>query len=492
MLAIASFALVKVVAHLLTNDGYGFHRDELATIDDAKNLTLGFVAYPPVTPFLGRVTMLFADVTPAAIRFVPSLAQAIVIVLAAQIARRLGGDSKAQWFTALAVAISPMSLGASALYQYVSFDFLWWVLIAWLVVRLAESRDARWWVPIGAVIGVGVLTKYTIVFYVAGIVVGFLATDLRRHIASRWLWFGVIVSIAVTLPHLWWQVRHDFITLDFLQSIHARDVRIGRTGGFYRDQLLVAANLVTVPLWATGLIALFTAKRFERFRIIAWMAVVPFGLFALANGRGYYMGPVYPMLLAAGAVIFVSWANRKGAMARRSMFAMAGLLLLVGSSAAIVTLPITPIGSRAFAFAQKENHDLVEEVGWPELVREVARIHRSLPAEERARTGVFCNNYGEAGAVNLYGTALGLPPAISGVNSYWLRTDPARIPSTLIVLGGNRNDLELYFSSVTLAGHTPVVHGVRNEETEDHPDIFVVRGFRGSWPEVWPKVRGFG
>lgn len=492
LIPILLFAAAKVLFHLLTNDGYGFHRDELATIDDAKHLAWGYVAYPPVTPFFGWLALLVGDATPAVMRFLPSVAQSVVLVLAALIARHFGGGRRAQWIAALATAIVPVSLAASALYQYVAFDFLWWVLIAYCVVRLAASGDPRWWVPIGIAIGLGVMTKYTILLYLAGIVVGFLATDLRRHIRSGWLWTGVALSLLIVAPHLVWQWQHDFITADFLEHIRARDVRIGRTDGFVSDQFLTASNPLTVPLWIAGLVSLFVARRFAKFRIVGWMAVVPFVLFLIMRGRGYYMAPAYPMLLAAGATQLSAWLDTRTVPVRRGAFAAVLVLLIAGASAAVVALPIAPLGSPLFAFASRENGDLREEVGWPELVAEVARIHRSLPAEERAQTGVFCSNYGEAGAVNLYGPAHGLPAAISNVNSYWLRGPGANPQPDMIVLGARREDLEPFFESVTLAGRTPVVAGVQNEETTRHPEIFLCRGIRQPWHQVWKSIRGFG
>lgn len=486
------FAAAKVIFHFFTNDGYGFHRDELATIDDARHLAWGYVAYPPLTAFMGWLEMLFLPVTPRFIRLLPSIAQSIALVLTALMARDMGGNKAAQWIAALAVAIAPVSLAASALYQYVTFDYLWWVLIAYFIVRLIDSDDPRWWLAIGVAIGLAVLTKYTIAFLIAGIAVGFFATRMQRHLKSGWFWAGVGVSIAMALPHFAWEASHHFISLDFLQSIHARDVRIGRTDHFLLEQLTIPANPLTIPLWVAGLAALFLSPRLRRFRILGWMAIVPFALFILAHGRSYYAAPLYPMLLAAGALelglVLERWPVRR----RGLSYAIIALLFLVGSAAALFVLPVAPIGSRLWKIASESNDDLVEEVGWPALTHEVARIWSSLPPEERAHAAIFCGNYGEAGAIDLYGPAYGLPPVISGINSYWLRGYGSPPPQTLIVLGGHRDRLEQRFASVTLAGHTPVVHGVQNEETKDHPDIFVCRGLKGSWPELWEKIRSFG
>ena len=491
LIPIIAFAIAKLAFHTLTNGQYGFHRDELATLSDARHLAWGYVAYPPLTPFLGRLELIAFGTSLAGFRFLAAAAQCVVIVLTALIAKHLGGNRTAQWIAALATAISPVGIASSALFQYVAFDYLWWVLIAWLVVRVVNSDDPRWWVPIGAAIGLGVLTKYTIAFYVAGLVVGVLLSPLRRHLRSRWLWIGVVVSILIALPNFWWQATHGFVSLEFLKSIHSRDVDIGRTSGFLVDQLTVCANPITIPLWIAGLLALFFSPRLRPWRILGWMAVIPFALFALARGRGYYLAPVYPMLLAAGSVELMRVVERWSAPRRRIAIAVIVLVFALFSSVAIGILPLAPIDSRLGKFAIETNGDLKEEVGWPEMTAEVARIWASLPAKERARTAIYCANYGEAGAIDLYGPALGLPNAISGVNSYWARGYGKTAPETLIVLGSHRDRLEKRFSSVTLAGRIPNPHGLKNEESE-HAEIFICRRVLQPWPRLWPQTRSFG
>jgi len=477
---LAAMAAVKLVFHLVTNTQYGFHRDELATLADARHLDWGFVAYPPLTPFLGRVSLMLFGTSLTGFRFFAALAQSVAMVVTGLLARRFGGTRAAMIVAACAVAIAPVSLAASSLMQYVSFDYLLFVLLVYFVVRLVDSGDARWWLAIGAAIGLGVLTKYTVAFFVAGLVAGVFATPLRAHLRSKWLWIGAALSVVLALPNLLWQTQHDFITLDFLKHIHERDVRIGRTSHFFADQFLVSANLFTAPLWLLGI---WTLARSQKYRVLVWMAAVPLALFVLAHGRGYYTAPLFPMLLAAGAAALPH---------RRWAYATASVLLLLGVSAALVVLPLAPIHSRVFDFAVANNHDLVEELGWPELTGEVARIWNTIPAAERAQTAIFCGNYGEAGAIDLYGPAYGLPPAISNVNSYWLRGPGPVAPTTLIILGSERADLEPLFASVELAGHTPNPWHVRNEETAEHPDIYLVRRPKQSMAAIWPRIRSFG
>src|SRR6185369_1576543 len=179
-------ALAVLLLHLLTNHNYGFHRDELQTLDDARHLAWGYVAYPPLTPFLGRLSQILFGQSVTAARVFSALAQAICIVLGGLIARELGGARRAQIIAALAVAIAPVSLAAGALYQYVTFDFLWWVLTAYLVARLLRTANQKVWVATGVVIGLGVMTKYTMGFLALGITFGVVVTDARRCLKSPW------------------------------------------------------------------------------------------------------------------------------------------------------------------------------------------------------------------------------------------------------------------------------------------------------------------
>jgi hypothetical protein len=142
--------------------------------------------------------------------------------------------------------------------------------------------------------------------------------------------------------------------------------------------------------------------------------------------------------------------------------------------------------------ASKINEDLVEEIGWPELVETIAQIRDGLPASEQARLGILAANYGEAGAVNLYGPRYALPQAISGINSFWARGYGNPPPETLIVVGFSREFVEAHFTSASIAAKSRNRYGVANEETTRHPDIFVCRGMREPWPEFWKTFQRYG
>ena len=484
-----SIAAVVAAVHLMTNGRYGLHRDELQFLSDARHLDWGFVAYPPLTPFLEHISLAAFGLSIVGLRLFSVIAQAAVIVVTGLMARELGAGRVAQVTAALAVVLSPLSLFNGTEFQYTSFDYLWWVLIAYCTVRLLKSENPRWWLAIGAVVGLGLLTKYSIIFFIAGILGGVVLTNARRSLKSGWFWGGVALALLIFLPNFLWLVRHDFISYHFLQHIHKRDVGNGRADGFLRDQVLVCINVFAAPLALTGLVFYL---RDQRYRMLGWMYLIPLALFYFAKGRGYYTAAAYPMLLAAGAaggervLALLSARNRRIITA-----AFIGGLAACGAYVCALVLPLATSGPLR-DFALKNNGELREEMGWNELVKTVAGIRDSLPAEQQASLGVLVGNYGEQGAIEMLGPAYHLPQPISMTNSAWLRGYPTPPPNTLIVVGFSRESADRAFTGCRLAGHNGNAFGVKNEESQDHPDIFVCGPPRKPWPVFWQDYQNFG
>lgn len=430
-------SLAVVVLHMATNGRYGFHRDELQFLADARHLDWGFVAYPPFTALVEHLGLSWFGLSLVGLRLFSVLAQGVVVYVAGLMARELGGGRLAQFTAALTVALSPLPLFEGTEFQYSSFDMLWWVLIAYFTIRLLRTEDARWWLAIGVAIGLGLETKYSVAFYVAGVVAGVVLSPARRYLRSGWFYAGVGVALLVFVPNLIWLARHDFISYHFLQSIHARDVGEGRAEGYFTGQFWLCVNAAADPIWIAGLVAYL---RRPRYRMLAWMYLVPLALFGVARGRFYYLAAAYPMLLAMGAVEGERWLSglRRGT---RLAIEAVGLVAITGMGAYVgaILIPLAESGPLR-AFALKNNGDLREEFGWQELVRNVAAIRDGLRAEQRGGYGVLVGNYGEAGAVEMLGPAYQLPAPISMTNSGWLRSYPANLPSTLIVVGYSREE----------------------------------------------------
>jgi hypothetical protein len=480
-------ALAVALIHLLTNGRYGLHRDELQFLSDARHMEWGFVAYPPFTPFVEHISLQLFGLSLVGLRLFSVLAQALAIVVTGWMAWELGGGRLAQITSALVIATSGLPVFEGTEFQYSTFDYLWWVLIAYFVIRLLNSGDARWWLAVGGAIGAGLLTKYTICFFIAGVLAGMLLTSARRFFLSAWFWGGVAIALLLFLPNLLWQVQHGFISIHFLQHIHVRDVRQGRAHEFLKDQFIICANLFSAPLWIAGLVVFL---RDRRYRMLGWMYVVPFALFFFGKGRGYYLAAAYPMLIAMGAVVFERWAPTL----RRPWSGVVKGALFTGLAAYGVFIyclivPLTSSGPLR-RFALKNNGDLREELGWDEMVQKIAAIRDSLPAEQRSHVGVFTANYGEQGAVEILGPRYNLPLPISRTNSAWLRGYPAVQPTTLIVLGLSRATADKAFTGCRLVGTISRPEGYENEESDG--DIYLCGPPRLPWPEFWIEYQAYG
>lgn len=363
-------ALARLTMHMLTDGQYGFHRDELAVLDEAQHLAWGYVAYPPLTPFIGHVALELFGLSLVGVRFFSALAQCMAMVFTGLMAYELGGQRGAQVVAALSVAISPISLIQGALFQYVSFDYLWWVLSAYFVIRLLKSENARWWLAIGTMIGLGMMTKTTMAFWGVGIVGGVLLTSARRYLKSPWLWGGVIFALLIFLPNLIWQWQHDLVSLKYLTAIHARDMSIGRADGFFEQQPLVNANPFTLPLWLAGLYFFFFAPGGKCYRLLGWMYLIPLVLLFTVQARFYYLAPAYPMLLAAGAVMGERWLSILTPRLTRFSWRLTWGALTIGAViGGALMLPVAPVNSGLWKITVILHDNFAEQIGWAELVK---------------------------------------------------------------------------------------------------------------------------
>lgn len=480
-------AAAKFILHLLTNHNYGFHRDELATLHAARNLAWGFISYPPLAPFIGSIELKLFGATTVGFRVFSALSQAIVMVIAGLIAKEFGGSRRVQILAALGAGINALSMIQGALFQYVAFDFLWVVLIAYFILRLLNTDDARWWLAIGGIIGLGMMTRYTMGVYVIALVLATLITPARKYLKSKWLWIGALIALIIFLPNLLWQIQHDFISLEYQSAIHARDVSIGRADGYLPEQLLMS-NPLMLPFWIAGLLFCF---RESKYRMIGFMYIFPVLTFLILQGRGYYPAPTYVMLVAAGMFVFDRWLgtlNPKPALLYRTLGWSALLLGFILVS--VLALPFAPVNSAVWNISREVQDDFAEQIGWQDLTEQVAEVYHALPPEEQARAGILAGNYGEAGALDLYGAEYNLPKVISPVNSFWAQGAPSETIDVLVVVGYPDNSASSYFNSCKLTGAVSNSFGVINEEAELR-DIYLCKGLRKPWAEMWDGMRRF-
>ncbi|MBK8903145.1 MAG: glycosyltransferase family 39 protein [Anaerolineaceae bacterium] len=485
-------AAVRLLFHVLTNNQYGFHRDALAFLDNGQHLAWGYVAYPPLTPFVGRVGLELFGLSLVGIKSLAALAQCVAMVFTGLMAKELGGGRGAQAVAAIAAGISIMSLLMSTLFQYISFDYLWWVLALYCFIRLLKSGNPRWWLGIGAAFGLGMMTKYTMVILVTAVILTVLLTKrLRTHLKSPWLWAGAGLSLLIFLPNLIWQFQNNFVSLEFLAAIRARDVALGRTEGYLAQQFYVNLNPDTVPLFLLGMVFYLRWEN-GRFRPIAWIYLITLALFGLSQGRFYYLAPAYPMILAGGAVWGERWLARLSADRQKLWGRVTWGLLAVGAAIGVaLALPVAPINSALWDVTSDVHDNFAEQIGWAEMAQNVATIY-AQEAPNHANLGILTGNYGEAAALNLYGPRYGLQTAVSPVNSYWQRGYGTPPPDAVIVLGFSESFLSRHFGQCTVVGRNSNRFGVANEESKFSPDIFLCEDLLKPWEQLWPEMRAFG
>ena len=485
-------ALGGILIHILFNGQYGFHRDELDVLMNARQLDWGYVAYPPLTPLVARLGLELFGESLRGLRIFSAIAQGIVMILAGLMARDMGGKRNAQVLSAFAVFIAPIALMAGTWIMYFAFDYLWWVLVAFFLVRLLATDNPRYWLGIGAGIGLGMMTKFTMAFWVIALVLAVLVTPARKYLRSKWLYLGVGLALLIYLPNLIWQVQHDFISLDFLSNIHARDIRWGRADDFLIEQLYGTTNPFSLPLWIVGLSLCLFGASLKRFRTLGWMFIVTFLVFLINRGRAYYVAPAYVMLLAAGSVGFEQWLESRTKATRQLGFGLLWGAQVIGSLIAIVLMkPVAPINSSLWEITSSVNEDVVEMIGWQDLTAQIAEIYQSIPEGERPRTVILAGNYGEAGALDLYGKQYNLPRIISGTNSLWYRGYGEPEPETVIVVGFESSYASNFFASCRYTGKVTNSYQVKNEETTHHTGLYVCREPRRPWKDMWQEMQWF-
>jgi hypothetical protein len=490
-------AAATVLLHLLTNTRYNFFRDELYYIACGEHLAWGYVDHPPFVALLAKLSRtLFGD-SLGGLRLLPALAGGAVVWLAGLMARDLGGGRTARGLAALGVIVAPVYLEGFTLFTMNAFDVLFWALILWIAIRILAGGTPKAWLVLGLVAGVGLLNKHSVLFVLAGLFAGLLLTPARRHLRTPWPWLGGAIALAIVAPHLVWQAQHGWPTLEFMSNARRLKNAPIAPPGFLAEQIKIMLPL-TAPVWIAGLGWMLGARAGRPFRAIAWAYLAILALFIVTQAKPYYLVPFYPVLLAAGAVAVEGLVRAPRWSWLRA--AIPAVWIAGGSGVAPIVLPVLPperleryMRSLHLQESMSERHrpprltqTFADEFGWEEMVAKIARAYQSLTPAERARCGIFANNYGEAGAIDFYGGKYGLPRAVSGHNNYFLWGPGSRPVDIVITIGETREDVEQTFRSVVEVDRT------RNEwcmPYEDDRPIFIGRGPKSRLLDVWPRCK---
>jgi 4-amino-4-deoxy-L-arabinose transferase-like glycosyltransferase len=496
---IGVLAALKLALHLAVNlvTPYEFHRDELLYLAMGRHLRLWAMDFPPGIALLARAAQTIVGDSLVGIRLIPALAGTALVVLAALLARELGGGWRAQALTALCVIASPLFMRSANLFQPVVLDQLTWAFALLALARLLGGAGPGSWLLLGLALGLGLLVKFSIGVIGVAITLAVLLSRLRHALRTPWPWAALVVALVVGSPSLAGQLRLDFPVFGQLADLGSSQLERVTPLNFLTGQLLWGPS---TALALAGLASLLAARRLEAFRALGIACGAAFVLLLVLHGKPYYIGPVYPALFAAGAVQieamgetpaaeFVNWGAVTILVAYGIVISPLGLPFLRPERLSVY---VSALGADA---ALKTNtgeierlpQDYADMLGWQAQVAAVARIYHRLPAAHRADVVILAGNYGEAGALELYGPRYRLPPPVSPAGSFWFFGPSSRPGTVLLTVGVDPAALAGKFQSVRLVGQVGNPWAVAEERKVP---IALAVGPSRSLQEVWPSLAG--
>ncbi len=452
----------------------------------------------PLSAWLLRLqSILFGD-SLFALRLLPAVASAFTVALTGIIARRLGGE---RWAVVLACAASLSALVYLGIGNFFSLNFfepLFWMGCVYLLLRIRNGASSRCWLWFGLVAGLGLENKHSMAFFGVGLAVALLATQERRYFTQPWIWLGGLIALVVTLPNILWQIRHDWATFELLRNVAESDKNVVVGPLEFLGQQILTMNPATLPLWLGGLAWLLASRAGSRYRFLGIAYLVTLAEFILLHGKHYYLAPIYPMLFAAGGVAIERLCAVRYQWARPVLLAaIIGLAALLAPT----ILPLLPPEKllaymRAIRFEPPRTETshtaalpqlFADQFGWEEMVRSVARAYGALSPEDQRRAGIFCQNYGQAGAIDFFGSKYGLPPAVSGHQNYHLWGPREFSGELLLVIDWPGGDEPEQFRTVEDLG--PVDSSPWAMPFEQRAHIYLCRDLKGDLRTLWPKLK---
>jgi len=454
---------------------YGWHRDELYFLEAGRHLAWGYVDQPPLTPFLARVADTIAPGNLVVLRFLPAVAAAATVIVGGATVREMGGGRRSQVAGAGTVAAGGFLLGVGHLLSTATFDLLAWMVVLWLTARMLRTADPRWWMPIGLVAGVALLNKSLVVMLGVAIVIGLAAARRWDLLRSSWIIAGALLAAAIASPNLIWLAWNGWPQLEMSRRLSER------LGTENRILLIPLQILLVGPaflgLLRRGVSWLRTDEGGSGYETFIWAFVAGMAITLLTGGRPYYPVPLTIMLVLAGIVAF----EQSGRDARD----LRGLIVVNGLLSLLISLPLLPVSMANIP--STVNDTLAETIGWPELVAQIAATVDSLPESERDGVVILTASYGEAGAIDRFGPAYGLPRSYSAHNSYADFRQPGDDSATVVSVRYQPNTLAPHFAMCHQMAEVDNEFGVDNE-VRGQP-IVVCRGLNTGWEDVWPRLR---
>jgi hypothetical protein len=497
---IACLSLGLFALHVLVNGRYGYFVDELYYLACSHHLDWGYVDQPPLIAVITWIERSALGDSLHALRFLPAVADGLLVFLTGLIAREMGGRRYAQILACVAVIVAPLYLGLGNLLTMNAFEPLFWMGCALVAIKIIKGGSPELWLLFGLLAGLGLENKHSMLFFGFGFAVGLLFTPERRFLRSPWFWLGGLLAFLIFAPNLVWEIQHEFPTIELLRNVQRSGRNVSLSWATFLAQQFLIMNPLAAPLWLAGLWYFLLDGDGQRFRALGLTYLTILLFFLALNGRVYYLAPAYPMLFAAGAVKFQRFVERPN----HTWLKPAYLAVLVVTGALLAPFgyfPILPVESylaysRAIHFAppQIETHRMgplpqiyADMYGWREMAETVAGVYNKLSADDKQRCAIFGQNYGQAGAIDFFGTKMGLPNAISGHQNYFLWGPRNYTGECMIVMDDSPDKLSKEFNSWEKVATVYHPYSMPYQ----HFNVYLCRGLHWPLAQIWPTLKNW-
>lgn len=495
-------AFIKVLIHFLSNAifNYGYFRDEFYYIACSDHLSLGYVDQPPFSIFILAINRFLFGESLFALRLLPAFSAGVTVFLTGLMTRKLGGGRFAQVMAATAMMAASAFMSANTYYSMNTFDILFWIIGLYLIVLIVKEDRKKYWLWLGVVVGLGLLNKISLLWFIGGFGAGLLLTPHRKKLLNPGPWLAALIAFVLFLPHILWQVVNDFPTLEFMRNATMNKMATVPFLEFFMGQIDMM-NPVLMPLWLAGLFYFLFNKKAGPYRLFGFMYLAIFLLLMFSRtSRPGYLAPCYPILIAGGAVLFETFTH---AARRRLRPVYLVMVIAVGMIGAPMCMPILPVETYiryAKFLGQSPSTDEKKELGkldqfyadmhgWEELARTVSGVYNRLSEEQKRLCVVFTDNYGEAGAIDFFAHRYDLPPAVSGHNNYWNWGPGDSDGEVIIRLGGPPMErLKESYTEVTRVGTFTCDYCM---PYENNLPIHLCLGLKESLKEIWPQLKHY-
>lgn len=467
-LIIGSLALFNVLLHLAVIDNLEFHRDELLYFSLGLHPDVGYASVPPMIGWIAALLQNLLGHSVFAAKAFPALLSGFFVILASAVTRELGGKMYARILTGIAIIIAPFTLRTFHLFQPVHLDLIFWTSLLYLTIRYTNTRNDKLLLIIGAGFGLAMLNKYLVALLLAALLISIFFSPYKDVFRKKEFYWGLLLGLLVFMPNLAWQLTHGLPVLQHLRELNKYQLSHVSRITFFSEQLLL--SFAASIFFLTGMIYLLWKKKYRYLFVTAAIVIVAL---AVMRGKSYYTLGVMPVMIAAGAVAVERLIKNQYARTAIPVFLI------------LITLPILPISIPIYRqdglvvyFKKLEEkygitvgrrfedgsihslpQDYADQLGWEELTQIAAKAYELIP--QKSGVLIFCENYGQAGAIAISGKKYNLPQPVSFSESflYWAPQQFQPDIEYLIYINDELGeDVRTHFRDIQVVGRISNIH----------------------------------